>query len=745
MIDTITLQGDLSIVKTDGKTSAIPGTADTYTITVSNPGPSNVVGAAINDTFPSIFTGVSWSVAYSEGSSGPNNGVGNISGVLVNVLAGGTAIFTVDGTIDPLATGTLENTATVTAPNGFVDPNPANNTSTDTTALVPTADLGVVKVRSSAAPVVAGSLVSYTITVTNYGQSSVPSFSGVDVTTPALLLPNFTVDTGSYDPILGIWTATPGDSFTAGESVIFTLSGTLPAGATGSLENTVTVSPPAGVTDPNPSNNTSTVIDTITLQGDLSIVKTDGTDTYKSGGTTTYTIVLKNNGPSNVAGVTVVDVLPAQLDLATTTWFASYANASGNLPTVPTTGNISGTVSLLGGTGVITITINANILTSALGDMTNTVTATPPQGSGQPVSATDINAYDGPINPQADIRALVVGSDDGCNGPPWVRVLDPDTGTPIFEFLAYEKSFRGSVRVATGDVTGDGVPEIIVSPGRNRVGQIRVFTPTPIGSTNYAELPAYRTLPFGAFRGGVEVTVGDVNGDGIGDIIAGQSSNAGLVRAFLVNPNASDPVANSPYRSFRGFPGPYTGGVMIAAGDFGTYSKGVQTSSLPDGIAEIAVGSNAGMKATVKIYDVSGTPKVVRTIQPIGPKFRGGVTLSVAKYDSDAVDDLFVGAGIGGSSVVEIYSGATGGKLAKLSAFSSFAKANARVFTAALDSIANPGIVENIYGVKGLDGGGGSKGVRAFNRNTQQTATLPNSTFLAPPLRIAPIIVRVAG
>ena len=62
--------------------------------------------------------------------------------------------------------------------------------------------------------------------------------------TPALLLANFTVDTGSYDPILGIWTATPGDSFTAGESVIFTLFGTLPAGATGNLENTVTVSPP---------------------------------------------------------------------------------------------------------------------------------------------------------------------------------------------------------------------------------------------------------------------------------------------------------------------------------------------------------------------------------------------------------------------------------------------------------------------------------------------------------------------
>jgi hypothetical protein len=172
----------------------------------------------------------------------------------------------------------------------------------------------------------------------------------------------------------------------------------------------------------------------------------------------------------------------------------------------------------------------------------------------------------------------------------------------------------------------------------------------------------------------------------------------------------------------------------------------VKTSNSPDGIAEIAVGSNAGMKATVKVYDVSGAPTVVRTILPFGPTFRGGVTLSVAKYTSDNVDDLFVGAGIGGNSAVQIYDGTTLTNPVKLSAFASFAKPNARVFTAALDSVLNPGVVENIYGVKGITGGGGAKGVRAVNRNTPQTSTtLPNSTFLAPPLRIAPIIVRVAG
>ena len=195
-----------------------------------------------------------------------------------------------------------------------------------------------------------------------------------------------------------------------------------------------------------------------------------------------------------------------------------------------------------------------------------------------------------------------------------------------------------------------------------------------------------------------------------------------------------DGVANTPYRSFRAFPAPYTGGVMVAAGNFNGDNK-----------ADIAVGSNAGIKATVKVYDVSGTPTVIRTIQPIGTKFKGGVTLSVARYNADdTIDDLFVGAGVGGNSVVEIYNGATGAQLARTSAFAGFAKANARVFTAPLGSIATPEIVDNIYGAKGLNGGFGAKGVSVINKSNLNTrTTLPNTTSLAPPLRIAPISVRV--
>ena len=116
---------DLSITKTDGKTTAIPGTSDTYTIVASNAGPSFVTGANVVDNLPAAFTGATWTAAYvGTGSSGPASGSGNINAT-VNLPVGGTATFTLTGTITATATGTLVNTATVTPPTGTTDPTPA--------------------------------------------------------------------------------------------------------------------------------------------------------------------------------------------------------------------------------------------------------------------------------------------------------------------------------------------------------------------------------------------------------------------------------------------------------------------------------------------------------------------------------------------------------------------------------------------------------------------------------------------
>ena len=61
--DTITYKADLKVTITDGKTAAVPGSKDTYTIVVRNVGPSDVTGAVVSDTFPDQFH---WRDLYSD-------------------------------------------------------------------------------------------------------------------------------------------------------------------------------------------------------------------------------------------------------------------------------------------------------------------------------------------------------------------------------------------------------------------------------------------------------------------------------------------------------------------------------------------------------------------------------------------------------------------------------------------------------------------------------------------------------
>ena len=126
---------DLSITKTDGQTTAAAGGSTTYTIVVSNGGAGIAGNWAVADHMPAAITSDSWTAVASAGSSvAQTSGTGDIS-TGVSLLPGGTVTFTVVAQIDPLATGTLSNTATVSAPAGVTDPTPGDNTATDTDTL----------------------------------------------------------------------------------------------------------------------------------------------------------------------------------------------------------------------------------------------------------------------------------------------------------------------------------------------------------------------------------------------------------------------------------------------------------------------------------------------------------------------------------------------------------------------------------------------------------------------------------
>ena len=170
----LSAQADLSITKTDGVISAIPGNSVTYTIEVSNAGPSDSPGVNIVDSFPAGLTCIYTSVAV--GAMGNTAaGAGNINDTL-GLPNGSSVTYMATCAIDSGATGTLSNTATITA-GSATDPAPANNTAIDNnTVLAPQADLSITKTDGviSAIP---GNSVTYTIMASNAGPSDSPGVS----------------------------------------------------------------------------------------------------------------------------------------------------------------------------------------------------------------------------------------------------------------------------------------------------------------------------------------------------------------------------------------------------------------------------------------------------------------------------------------------------------------------------------------------------------------------------------------
>ncbi len=314
---------DLAITKTDGSATYTPGTPITYTLVVTNTGPSNVTGATVADAIPAAITGVSWTsaVAGNASVSGGATGSGNnlAATISLGAGAGNSVTFTVSGTVSASATGNLVNTATVTAPAGTTDNNAANNSATDTDTPAPVADLAITKTDGSAT-YTPGSPITYTLVVTNTGPSNVTGATIADAIPAAItgvswtsaIAGNASVSSGATGSSNSL-AATVNLAAGAGNSVTFTITGTVSPAATGNLVNTATVTAPAGTTDNNAANNSATDTDTPAPVADLAITKTDGSATYTPGSPITYTLVVTNSGPSNVTGATIADAIPAAI------------------------------------------------------------------------------------------------------------------------------------------------------------------------------------------------------------------------------------------------------------------------------------------------------------------------------------------------------------------------------------------------------------------------------------------------
>ncbi len=129
----------------------------------------------------------------------------------------------------------------------------------------------------------------------------------------------------------------------------------------------------------------------------------------------------------------------------------------------------------------------------------------------------------GDVDASSAGEEIVVGA--GPGGGPQVRVYSQDN-VLLSQFFAYEKNFRGGIDVATGDVDADGVSEVITTPGSGRRTQVRVFSASGL---QRAEFPAYSAT----YSSGAHVAAADVTSDGRSDIVVGTLRGGGpQVRVF---------------------------------------------------------------------------------------------------------------------------------------------------------------------------------------------------------------------
>ncbi|OEK00001.1 hypothetical protein BFP97_00005, partial [Roseivirga sp. 4D4] len=288
-------RADLEIQKVVDNTAPNVGSNVTFTVTLTNNGPSagSATGITVTDQLPSGYTLVSSTPSVGTYTAG--TGIWDVGSLAKDANATLTIVATV------LASGDYENSASVTAVNEF-DPNAGNNTAT-ATIVTQSADLVVTKVVSDPAPNV-GDNVTFTVRVSNNGTDLATGVTVSDQLPNGYTFVSKNTGFGSYDENTGVWTiGSVSTTQTATLEIVATVL------STGSYDNTASVTT-ADQGDPVTANNTSTV--TVDTQfADLNMSKVVDNANPVPGDDVIFTVTLRNDGPDAATSVAVTDQLPS--------------------------------------------------------------------------------------------------------------------------------------------------------------------------------------------------------------------------------------------------------------------------------------------------------------------------------------------------------------------------------------------------------------------------------------------------
>ncbi len=232
----------------------------------------------------------------------------------------------------------------------------------------------------------------------------------------------------------------------------------------------------------------------------------------------------------------------------------------------------------------------------------------------------------------------------GRGAAPSVRLFAGVDATPVAEVVPYESSFTGGSRVSTGDVTGDGIDDLLVAPGPGRAPLVQIFD----GATQ-KQIQAFNAFE-SSFTGGVFVTAADLTNDGVAEILLSPDVGGGP-RIRIVSAEDLVPVAD-----FFAFEDPtFRGGVRLGMADLNG-----------DQVLDLLAGAGAGGGPRVALFDgtglredaPNGMPRKLRAdFFVFEERLRDGVHLTGGDVDGDGAAELIVGAGPGGAPRVLILAG----------------------------------------------------------------------------------------
>jgi len=221
-------------------------------------------------------------------------------------------------------------------------------------------------------------------------------------------------------------------------------------------------------------------------------------------------------------------------------------------------------------------------------------------------------------------KKIIVGL--GKNNFPWVKIYNLD-GSLNNKIIAYAENFRGGIEIALADIDGDGINEIITGAGEGGGPHVRIFNNAGVVLGQFFAFDKNN-------RVGINLISYDVNFDGKDEIIIWQKKNSNKIKIFNASGELLQTLEISDLNTRNGF--------SLACTDLNN-----------DNTIEYIVGSGKNNSPKILIYNTQG--KLIKEFLAYHPNFKGGIFVASQDVNQDNLPEIIVGAGSGGGPHLRVF------------------------------------------------------------------------------------------